>query len=122
MSENMEKLLIELAQKLGTTVEHLWGVLVRQAYVEALGDAIIVIALALFGLWLWRWALRFNERSEDDELTEDEKENYELATFLSGVVVFATWIFLLFGRLPDLFTKLLNPEFWALQEIIKYIR
>lgn len=122
MSENMEQLLIELAQKLGTTVEHLWGVLVRQAYVEALGDGIIVIALTLFGLWLWRWAARFNERSKDDEFTEDEKENYELASFLSGVVALVSWTFLIFGRLPDLFTKLLNPEFWALQEIIKYIR
>lgn len=35
MNEQTEKLLREIAAKIGTTGEHLWGVLIQQAYIRA---------------------------------------------------------------------------------------
>ena len=37
MSDELNKELAALAAKLGVSVEHLWGVLVRQAYIDGLG-------------------------------------------------------------------------------------
>ncbi len=48
MDEQIEKLLRELAEKLGTTAEHLWGVLMRQAPISG------VIGILVFVLNWWR--------------------------------------------------------------------
>ncbi len=57
MSEKTEQLLRELAQKLGTTAEHLWGVLIKQAYVDSIIGIIVFTLAALFAWWLWRFAV-----------------------------------------------------------------
>jgi hypothetical protein len=42
MNEHLQKELANLASKLGTTSEHLWGVLVRQAYIDGLSSLFVV--------------------------------------------------------------------------------
>ena len=44
MNEATAKLIEELAAKLGTTAEHLWGVLVRQAPISATVSAALTLA------------------------------------------------------------------------------
>jgi hypothetical protein len=56
VTPELQKQLAELAAKLGTTVEHLWSVLVRQAYVDGFNSFLAAIARSLFiaGLiWIW---------------------------------------------------------------------
>lgn len=45
MDERTEKLLRELADKFGTTVDHLWSVLVHQAPINATVDCVAVLSL-----------------------------------------------------------------------------
>lgn len=45
MNDNTRQLLEQLAVKLGTTVEHLWGVLIRQAPVSGLISILGYIAV-----------------------------------------------------------------------------
>ena len=40
MNDQTLELIRDLAEKLGTTTEHLWGVLVTQAYISGVGDVI----------------------------------------------------------------------------------
>jgi len=48
MNEDTIKLIRDLAEKFGTTSEHLWAVMVRQALISSIGE---VVSLALwFGL------------------------------------------------------------------------
>src|SRR5271157_5117495 len=43
MNEELNKQLASLASKLNVSVEHLWGVLIRQAYIEAISSLCTVL-------------------------------------------------------------------------------
>jgi hypothetical protein len=49
MSDELHKELAALAAKLGVSVEHLWGVLVRQAYIDGLSSLVTVFFCAAAG-------------------------------------------------------------------------
>jgi hypothetical protein len=38
MSEDLNKQIAELANKLGVSLDHLWGVLIRQAYIDGISS------------------------------------------------------------------------------------
>ena len=40
MNDQTLELIRDLAEKLGTTTEHLWGVLMTQAFISGIGDVI----------------------------------------------------------------------------------
>jgi len=58
MNEQMEsyyvKVIEQLAQKLGTTTEYLWQVLVNQAYIDGIIGIIYIILTILAGYGLYR--------------------------------------------------------------------
>lgn len=77
MNESTEMLVRELADKLGITAEHLWGVLIRQASITAATDS--VIALIMVGLLLALYRLvrlktTVPPKSEDDRYPSIECE------------------------------------------------
>lgn len=51
MNKNTEQLIRELSDKLGTTAEHLWGVLMKQAFISGVTDVITYLVLICL-LWL----------------------------------------------------------------------
>ena len=53
MNDQTVQLLRELAEKFGTTTEHLWGVLIKQAYISGVGDLITSIAFALAAIYVF---------------------------------------------------------------------
>lgn len=50
MKPELEAQLSELATKLGTSAEHLWSVLIRQAYIDGISSLLTLIGLLAFGL------------------------------------------------------------------------
>jgi hypothetical protein len=50
VNDELHKELAALAAKLGVSVEHLWGVLVRQAYIDGLSSLLTVFCCAAAGL------------------------------------------------------------------------
>ena len=96
-----------LADKLGTTADYLWSVMVHQAIVEAYTN-IAILAVAWFALGVLVLIVRKNIK-DDDWIT---------------VVVFGCAIlgmlsaFILSRRIP----MIINPEFWALNEILRTIK
>ena len=105
-----ETLLRELAEKLGTTVEHLWGVLVKQAPISAginiLTITVWIIVLIIVGFYMRRKAVQWDK---------------DIAPVLWGMFwAFAAGAFaalcIIFG---ETVTALVNPEYWALKEILK---
>jgi hypothetical protein len=107
------KRLDALAQKFGATGEHLWTILVRQAYVEAAED--LCAAFTLFGavailLWLTRKCLK---KSEDDRWNDVEWNFAAALCAIAAMICFLVGI----ANLYETLTPLLNPEFFALHEI-----
>lgn len=112
MNEQTLQLIEKLALKLGTTAEHLWGVLVRQAPISgAIGlacDAALLFALYV----MWKKLLAVDFDKWDSEFGKGS---------MFGGLAIATVICLAcaFGNLPTEIAGFLNPEYWALKQLIK---
>lgn len=108
-------LLEKLAAQLGTTVEYLWAVLIKQTQIELqinefwmtvqLTIAIILAILAL-------WALIYGKYRDD-----------EVFYFLSFIIFLIGIIFMLsyFNNYFSNITLRTNPEYWALEQILDKI-
>jgi uncharacterized membrane protein YcaP (DUF421 family) len=126
MTPKLEEKLLELADKMGVTVEHLWGVLVVQAKISAVTD--------LIGALLWtlitvvgtvvsvKWYRKLRKETED-KLTDytdwERHDHFPLwVTFcVFTVVVMLVSVINWCCITSPVITKLLNPEYWALQQL-----
>jgi uncharacterized membrane-anchored protein len=111
MNEQTTQLLAALAAKMDTTVEHLWGALIKQAYIYGVSNCtcIIVAMIALFVLYRMAW----NGLHGKNKLSRDFS-----ALLMCGWCMLA-FIFLLVipVMVPNAIGSLLNPEYWAMQQL-----
>ncbi len=110
MNEQTTQLLQSLADKLGTTAEHLWAVLVRQAPINGV---VTLVQFALLGAYLY-WLLGLRDRSAqwfDD--APPKFVGYCVAWAIAAIVSIAA-----FFSLPELAASFFNPEYWALDRIL----
>ena len=111
--QDVGSLIDKLAEKLSIPAAHLWSVLIRQAYVTLWQDALLVmvfVVLAAFGTLLWR---KSNTFADDD------------ARFGSRILVIigsALLLILSLACIREIITVVLNPEYYALQQILDTIK
>lgn len=123
MNEKLAELLAQLAAKLGTTVEHLWAVLVHQAKVEALVSigwdiaAVVYVALLIKKLPGW-----FQAVADYDDEGEGGKAFCMLFGAVAGVVVGVVAFIGIIATVGTTVTQLANPEYWALKEILEVLK
>lgn len=126
MNKDLDPLLVALAEKLGTTVEHLWGVLITQARMEALG----VTSTILFFTAVLAWAsvllykLSTDKKDKDGNLLSSAPLSNEASGLLLALVVVG-WFLLVIAvgfSLPYLITCISNPEYWALDQVLGLLR
>jgi len=115
MNERTEQLIRELAEKFGTTAEHLWEVMVRQAVIENTIAFIIYGGFVGATIVLWKLAFRGDglERSFKDEEWRLE------VTFLSCAMVFTIVCLMSVLFIAGWVSGIINPEYWALKELLK---
>lgn len=113
---------LELAEKLGTTTEHLWGVLLKQAPISAAIDTIIMLIM-LATLWggyrLVREKTKVPPKTEENRYPYAEWEDEE---------AFAAWgVFGLYAiitlivtccTISSVVTATMSPEYWALKHLL----
>lgn len=143
MDKAME-LLEQLANNLGVAVEYLWATLVKQQYVEGVTNIILavfgIIAFVLIVICSSKIIEKINNKYK--ELVIDRRNNgtgyngsYTLSSFeedryknlsqsvpviivISACIIFIlTAIFIIFGV-----QQLLNPDYFALKEILSSIQ
>ena len=121
--EMMKQILVRLdllAAKLGVTAQYMWGVLLRQAYVTAYMDAAsagVGLLLCMAGAVSIKYALRYCL----------DKDNQHYGDWpINGIVWLSASSFVGFVGAADCLanafsamTILLNPPYWALQQILK---
>lgn len=127
MEEKAIQLLEKLATQLGVTVEYLWSILIKQAYIAGIFNATlagIVFALVILTV-IWIISCTKPRLLEDGK----KKSKYEEWNYddLAGIIMIAQGIILTVGLtvfiylLNSAFTALFNPEYWALNKILQTI-
>ena len=110
-----------IAQKLGVAAEHLWGVLVRQAINDGIGDVVIAIALGIIsyvGYKLMKWAFR---KDENGEFEMDVDFTLPFVGIFRGIALFviATTCICYFASTVKHF---INPEYYAFMDIVGRVK
>lgn len=113
MNEQAEKLIRDLAEKLGTTVEHLWDVLLRQAPIDSSAKLIGVAVAAVLFVITWFRIQKF----------PNEKNSYDFFSWREvavGILIATSLLLAYLGvqEIPLILAGFFNPEYWALRQII----
>ena len=115
----IERLLNVLADKFGTTGEHLWGVLVKQQLVEAKAELVIgFLWLGLVLTCIGIMVVAYKKMCDDDD---DDGEVVSVILFIGGFLIF---IFLIFAGISfyESYMGFANPEFQALDEVLDVLK
>jgi hypothetical protein len=119
VNDELQKELAGLAAKLGVSVEHLWGVLVRQAFIDGLSSLVTVFCCGAAGVGvLWF----FIYRRRQYKLTAEPKERFFLSTnepleyLVLGIILLAI-VAVAGNNFYWVISDFFNPEFYALRHL-----
>jgi len=113
------ELIEQLAQKLGTTVEHLWSVIIRQAPLFVV-YTLIELALTLGASFLlWRAHKHFS--NDDNEMSYYHDDGIGISMVVVTIDIGLFLIYFAFS-INSVITAIFNPEYWALQEILEALK
>ena len=116
--KQINDLLEKLADQLGTNVQYLWGVLIKQAYISFITGTILIFAMV--GAWIvWFKTLKWMEKQKKEEKYFEE-DTYTVILVVSGLILLATSFFLA-SFLNIYLASILNPEYWALNKILSLL-
>ena len=120
MEEKVFELLEKLADKLGTTVEHSWAILVKQAFIRGITLLIgTCIAVSIITVFL------YNLRYFVETAIKEEKKYLVIISRVFLVVGGITFLFavaFLMDSCSEIITNFFNPEYYALNKILSLIK
>lgn len=123
MDYNTIQVLTTLANKLGTTAEYLWGVLLKQAPITGVIDMAIMAGWVLMAVMWCRFVLRKTTApkptNEDRHTYADWTEEAAFFSWLSAVVLAMMAALIVTSYFATTAAALVNPEYWALRQILK---
>ena len=114
MNDKLQDALIVLANKLGTTAEHLWSVLVKQAPITGVVDLVVLITLITVAL-CWTYFVR---RKSGKGWCRADSEFAWACVAGAWFVVFICFL----SFITDIISAFANPEYWALKQIMQLMK
>ena len=137
MNENTEKLIRELAEKLGTTSEKLYGVLVQQAPIEAFTSLFVLIFLIVCFILIFKFIENKTKKKpvfdkngkpvenyDGEHCLKSEWESDDLLPFMTYSILTILFVFICLQAV-DAFqicaTAFMNPQYWALKQILNLL-
>jgi hypothetical protein len=125
--KELTELLGQLAAKLGTSVEKLWAVLLKQAPISGTIDLLICIGMVIFSVWAFRFV---KDKTAKHEMVKDhwrsiEAEWEDEGAFLSWVAVGAFFLLTIIcvdSEAEIIMAAFFNPEYWALTKILSKVK
>ena len=126
MNDNTQKFLEQLAAKLGTTTEYLWGVLLKQAHISATISLIQTLFVILFGIALYnvhkRLLKKDDEKARYSETAYEKYEEGAVIPMIIGLIIFIILCILCFCCIDNIINGYFNPEYWALDKVISSVK
>ncbi len=121
MNNQSTKLLEQLAEKMGTTVEYLWNILIYQAHIQAITVLIQMVIIFIATYFLIKLHIKFNKETDDKHSIYYEHEEAAGIPMVIAGIVMAVLIIIAFFCITDVVNGFFNPEYWALQKVLKTI-
>jgi len=120
--EQLTDLLRELADKLGTTVDHLYQVMITQAKVEIISNSIfLIIIIAWLVLFKKIYKYLYAKKIERDKEIYGWDENGWFWALIGHAVLTVILVIIGLLEIDILLTLIINPEYWALDKILTFI-
>ena len=115
-------MLERLAQKLGTTSEYLWAVLLKQATITGVMNLFYFFAMLAAGYILFRIHLKLAKEVPDKygrgSSLYDDNDNYEIAMIVATLIWGGAFLITFFVSLNNGIIAIIHPEYWALHQIL----
>ena len=126
MNEQTVVLIEQLANKLGTTSEYLWGVLIHQAPVDATITLIQIIISIILSIILYKAHIKLSKRKDYGGYNKENgyhhyQEIAAIPMFLFGIFVMMLLI-ISFFNIDIVINGYFNPEYWALNKVLNIIK
>lgn len=118
MDDKMFEALNALANKLGVTVEYLWGILIKQAGIEVVNDLIFYAIVAAIIIATWYLARICIKRAQKSWVNNE----LWIGTALCGGVLSVFLLLISINSIGSTITKIRNPEYWALKQITSVLK
>lgn len=125
MNEQTAKLLEQLANKLGTTSEYLWNILLKQAPIDATVTLLQTLFLIFVGWVLWKVHKKLLSKPPGQGYYDSYYEEYDVGAVLPMILVTGVWgimMIICFCCSGSIVSGYFNPEYWALKEILNALR
>ena len=116
MDDKTAEIINKLAEKLGTTAEHLWSVLIRQApWSSAIDLLVLMFYIGVAGILYYLAYRSFRKFKEDSE------EGWILAGAIVALfaIIMSTVVCACVNEMSVILSGFFNPEYWALKQLVK---
>ena len=118
MNDAQQALIETIATKLGTTAEHLWGVLIKQAPISAATDLASCVVFVLLSVGFILFVKRNTTVPDGEHRAIWNNEGAFFAWF--AALLFLVFTIVTVTSLAGvIIAGFINPEYWALQRILK---
>jgi len=120
MNEKTQEALVALAEKLGTTTEYLWTVLVNQAKYDIIVSVIQMAFMFAIVYWTIKLHIRFSKLDEHGDSQYYHKEEILVIPMIFAAITSVIMIVFFLNGFNDLIASIFNPEYWALKRILRH--
>ena len=119
MNYKTAQLLEKLADKLGTTSQYLWNILIKQAKIDATIQLIEMIFFIFVGFGLYK--LHKSLSNENNSNNYEDNSVFGALMVTSFIIyVFVMVIFIFF--IDNIINGYFNPEYWALHTLLNSLK
>lgn len=123
MNQETLTALTALANKLGTTAEYLWCVLLKQAPITGAIDLTILVTLGIATFLVGKFLYKKTSRpkpTRDSPYPQAEWTEGDAAIPWAVFLVLALFVVIFIAtNLTLAISALINPDYWALKQILK---
>ena len=122
MNEQTMKLVDQLAQKLGTTSNYLWSILLKQAPVSAIIDLIYFILTIIGGIILYKVHKYLASEKNGEESIYDENGGFVICIMIFATLIWTVLFIACFFSIGNIINGFFNPEYWAFDKILSSLK
>ena len=112
-----EEFLVTFAEKIGTTVDKLWGALLKQAPISGTIDIILYLIMLLVSIVAFKFISKKTTAQEGERYADWEGEEIVFAWATYWIIV-GVMALVFLCNVGSTIAAFFNPEYWALMQIV----